>query len=150
MLFAMPRRKQLYKITVVAVVAVFSVGCSAARPHNSSGSHDNRPTTSNNMQEHVEYDVYGSAGPHAPDPVGAKANINYVDIFGKPQRVGNVTLPWRLIMVKSTLPSVNVNIVAQTDADQIACRIIVNGVLKAVKTVVKTGVSAETNCTATA
>ena len=53
-------------------------------------------------------------------------------------------------MSKSTLPSVNFNIVAQTDADQISCRITVNGVVKAEKTVVKTGVRAETDCTVTA
>lgn len=150
MLIAMPHREQLYKITIVAVVAVFSVGCSAARLHNSSGSHDNRPITSNNVWEHVTYDVYGPAGPTAPDPVGVTANINYVDIFGKPQRADNVRLPWRLIMAKLRLPSVNVNIVAQTRADQISCRIMVNDVVKAEKTVVKTGVRAETSCAVTA
>ena len=84
--------------------------------------------------KHVVYKVYGS---------GTTANINYLDINAQPRRIDNVPLPWTL-SVTTTLPSVSINVVAQTDGDQIGCRIIVNDVVKDERSI--TGVNAETFC----
>ena len=70
-------------------------------------------------------------------------NINYLDINAQPRRIDNVPLPWTL-SVTTTLPSVSVNVVAQTDGDQISCQIIVNDVVKDERSI--TGVNAETFC----
>lgn len=43
-------------------------------------------------------------------------------------------LPWTLSVV-TTLPSVSVNVIAQVDADQVGCRIIVNDEVKAERSV---------------
>jgi Mycobacterium membrane protein/MMPL family len=88
--------------------------------------------------KHVRYEVFG--------PAGAKANLNYEGVNGQPNRTDNVQLPWTIDYL-TTLPSVDVNIVAQTDADQIGCRILVDGVLKDLR--VKRGIpgaKAETDC----
>ena len=52
-------------------------------------------------------------------------------------------LPWTLSVV-TTLPSVSVNVVAQSDADEIGCRITVNGEVKEERSVTET--EAETFC----
>ncbi|MGH3532428.1 MAG: MmpS family transport accessory protein [Mycobacterium sp.] len=85
--------------------------------------------------KHVVYEVFG--------PPGSMANINYLDIKAQPQRVDNAPLPW-VLSVTTTLPSVSVNIVAQSDSDVIGCRITVNGVIKAEKSA--DGVNAQTFC----
>ena len=131
-------------IVVVVAVASFCV----VRLRSIFGVHDNRPLTSGIADDikpfnpkHVVYEVYG--------PAGTVANINYLDINAQPRRVDNVPLPWTLSAI-TTLPSVSVNLVAQTDGDQIGCRITVNDVVpqgngnKAENSV--TGVDAETFC----
>ena len=131
-------------ILVVIAVAAFCVD----RLRGVFGFHDNRPITSGMADDikpfnpkHVVYEVYG--------PAGTIANINYLDINAQPQQASNVPLPWTLSVI-TTLPSVSVNLVAQTDGDQIGCRITVNDVVpqgngnKAENSV--TGVNAETFC----
>ena len=133
--------KKGWVAVVIAIVIRWPVssspGCAAFF-----GYHDNRPITSGAADEikpfnpkHVVYKVYGN---------GATANINYMDIHAQLQRVDNVPLPWTLSAI-TTLPSVSVNLVAQTDGDQIGCRIIVNDVVKERKRPI-TGVNAETFC----
>ncbi|MDT5348105.1 MAG: hypothetical protein QOH91_1392 [Mycobacterium sp.] len=85
--------------------------------------------------KHVVYEVYG--------PPGSVANINYLDINAQPRRVDNAAVPWTL-SVTTTLPSVSVNVVAQSDSDQIGCRIIVNDVVKDERSA--NGVNAQTFC----
>ncbi len=125
-------------IAVVVTVAAFAVH----RLRGVFGSHDNSGISSGVPEEikpfnpkHVVYEVFG--------PPGTVANINYLDINATPQRASNVTLPWTL-SVTTTLPSVSVNVVAQGDSNQIGCRIIVNDVVKAERSV--TGVDAQTFC----
>jgi hypothetical protein len=128
-------------IAVVIVIVVLVSGFVVTRLRGVFGYHDNRPITSGSADEikpfnpkHVVYEVYGT---------GSTANINYLDIHAQPQRVDNVSLPWTLSVI-TTLPSVSVNVVAQTEGDQIGCRIIVNDVVKDERSV--NGVNAETFC----
>jgi hypothetical protein len=74
---------------------------------------------------------------------GAYADINYLDLDAKPQRVDGAPLPWTLTL-KTTAPAVAPNIVAQGDGDQISCRITVDDDIKDERT--STGTNAQTFC----
>lgn len=128
-------------ILLVILAVILVAGFVVTRLRGIFGAHDNRPITSGSADDikpfnpkHVVYEVYGS---------GATANINYLDIHAQPQRIDNVALPWTLSVI-TTLPSVSVNVVAQTEGDFIGCRIIVNDVVKDERPI--TGVNAETFC----
>jgi hypothetical protein len=128
-------------VALVIVVVVAVAGFCVLRLRSFFGDHDSRGIGSSSLDDikpfnpkHVVYKVYGS---------GATANINYLDINAQPRRIDNVPLPWTL-SVTTTLPSVSVNVVAQTDGDQIGCQIIVNDVVKDERSI--TGVNAETFC----
>ncbi|WP_460354532.1 MmpS family transport accessory protein [Mycobacterium sp. ZZG] len=82
----------------------------------------------------VTYEVFGS---------GSSATINYVDLDGKPQRTGEVPLPWSLTL-ETTLPSVMPNIMAQGDGHTIGCRVIVDDEVKDERTA--DGLNAATYC----
>ncbi len=83
----------------------------------------------------VTYEIFG--------PPGATANINYWDADANTHQVNGAPLPWSYT-VSTTLPSVSANIMAQTDANQIGCRITVDGVVREQKNV--DGVNAQTFC----
>jgi hypothetical protein len=82
----------------------------------------------------VKYEVFGS---------GSYADINYLDLDAKPQRVDGAGLPWS-VTLQTTAPSAAPNIVAQGDGESITCRITVDDEIKAERT--STGVSAQTFC----
>ena len=82
----------------------------------------------------VTYEVFGS---------GSTGVINYVDLDGIPQRVENAELPWSLTL-STTVPAVSANILAQSDGDDVTCRILVDGELEEENTA--TGVNAQTVC----
>jgi hypothetical protein len=82
----------------------------------------------------VKYEIFGS---------GSYANINYLDLDAKPQRLDGAALPWSLTL-STTAPSVLPNIVAQGDGDNISCRITVDDVVKDERT--SNGVTAQTFC----
>jgi hypothetical protein len=82
----------------------------------------------------VTYEISGS---------GSYANINYLDLDAKPQRVDGAALPWSLTL-ETTAPSAAPNIIAQGDGQSITCRIIVDDEAKDQRTV--TGVDALTYC----
>ena len=69
----------------------------------------------------VKYDIFGSSG--------ATANINYWDADANTHQVNSAPLPWTFT-ISTTLPSVSANIMAQTDAAFISCRITVDGELR--------------------
>jgi len=69
----------------------------------------------------VKYDIDG--------PPGSTANINYWDADANTHQVNDVPLPWSYTL-STTLPAVSANIMAQTDAGHIACRITVDGELR--------------------
>ncbi|MCW2511911.1 MAG: hypothetical protein JWR11_953 [Mycobacterium sp.] len=82
----------------------------------------------------VTYEVFGS---------GSTAIINYADLDGLPQRTGEVSLPWTLTL-KTTVPSVMPNILAQGDGQSITCRVTVDDVVKDERTA--EGVNSATYC----
>jgi hypothetical protein len=82
----------------------------------------------------VRYEITGS---------GSYANINYLDLDAKPQRLDSTALPWELTL-QTTEASAAPNIVAQGDGDSITCRITVDDEVKDERTA--TGVNALTYC----
>lgn len=78
------------------------------------------------------YDVYGSGN----------AQISYFDPDANVHFV-TVPLPWS-ITLSTTLPTVSGNLMAQTDGDQIGCRVTVNGVVREEKSA--DGIHAQTYC----
>jgi Mycobacterium membrane protein len=132
--------KKMWIVLVIGVVIAVAAFC-VLRLRTFFGNHDSSGIGNSSLDDikpfnpkHVVYKVYGS---------GATANINYLDINAQPRRADNVSLPWTL-SVTTTLPSVSVNVVAQTDGDEIGCQIIVNDVVKDERSI--TGVNAETFC----
>jgi hypothetical protein len=83
----------------------------------------------------VKYEIDG--------PPGSVANINYWDADANTHQVNAASLPWSYT-ISTTLPAVSANIMAQTDAGQIACRITVDGVLREHRS--STGHNAQTFC----
>jgi hypothetical protein len=79
--------------------------------------------------KHLTYEVFG--------PPGTVAEISYFDVNGDPQHVDDAPLPWSYD-ISTTLPAIVGNIVAQGDGNSIGCRIVVDGVVKAEKTVHET------------
>jgi hypothetical protein len=69
----------------------------------------------------VTYEVSGAPG--------TTANINYWDENANTHQVNDVPLPWSFT-ISTTLPSVSANIMAQTDGNQIGCRITVDGIVR--------------------
>jgi hypothetical protein len=69
----------------------------------------------------VTYEVSG--------PAGATANINYWDENANTHQVNGAPLPWSFT-ISTTLPAVSANIMAQTDGNQISCKITVDGVVR--------------------
>lgn len=82
----------------------------------------------------VRYEVFGSGG---------SANINYLDLDAKPQRVDGAALPWTLTL-ETTEPTAAPNLMAQSDGTSITCRITVDGEVKDERTA--SGVDALTYC----
>jgi hypothetical protein len=74
----------------------------------------------------VIYEVFGTPG--------STATINYQDVHAAPQRVDNAPLPWSYT-ITTTDPAVIANVVAQGNGATLGCRITVNGVVKAERTV---------------
>jgi hypothetical protein len=83
----------------------------------------------------VTYEILGEPG--------AYADINYLDLDAKPQRLDGVMLPWTLTL-STTAPAAQPNIVAQGDGSSITCRVTVDDVVKAERT--SNGLNAQTYC----
>ncbi|BBX02290.1 hypothetical protein BST36_09270 [Mycolicibacterium moriokaense] len=82
----------------------------------------------------VKYEIFGN---------GSYADINYLDLDAKPQRIDGASLPWSLTL-QTTAPSAAPNIVAQGDGSTITCRITVDDEVKDERT--STGLNAQTFC----
>ncbi|ORB28559.1 MmpS family transport accessory protein [Mycolicibacterium parafortuitum] len=82
----------------------------------------------------VRYEIIGN---------GSYADVNYLDLDAKPQRVDGAALPWSLTL-ETTEPSAAPNIVAQGDSSTITCRIYVDDELKDERTT--DGLNAQTFC----
>ena len=80
------------------------------------------------------YDVFGSPG--------STAQISYFDPDANVQSI-TVPLPWS-ITLSTLLPAVSASLMAQTDGDQIGCRVTVNGTVREEQSA--DGVNAQTYC----
>jgi hypothetical protein len=80
------------------------------------------------------YDVYGAPG--------TTAQISYFDPDANVHAI-TASLPWS-ITLSTTLPAVSASLMAQTDGDQIGCRVTVNGTVREEKSA--DGVNAQTYC----
>ncbi|AGB22676.1 mycobacterium membrane protein [Mycobacterium sp. JS623] len=80
------------------------------------------------------YDVYGAPG--------TTAQISYFDPDANVHQI-STSLPWS-ITLSTTLPAVSASLMAQTDGDQIGCRVTVNGTVREEKSA--NGVNAQTYC----
>ncbi|BBY52642.1 putative transport accessory protein MmpS5 [Mycolicibacterium arabiense] len=83
----------------------------------------------------VTYEIFGEPG--------AYADINYLDLDAKPQRVDGAMLPWSLTL-STTAAAAQPNIVAQGDGSSITCRVTVDDEVKEERT--STGLNAQTFC----
>ncbi len=124
-------------ITAVVLVGGFTV----ARVKTFFSAQDTGVLTSPRLDESkpfkpkvVKYEVFGSA---------RHANVNYLDLSADPQRVDGAPLPWTLVL-STTAPSVFPNISAQSDGDQLGCRITIDDEVKDAN--MTTGVHALTFC----
>ena len=82
----------------------------------------------------MKYEIFGT---------GTYANINYLDLDAKPQRLDGAALPWSLTLRPPRRPR-RPNIVAQGDGSSVTCRITVDDEVKDERTA--TGVNALTYC----
>ena len=104
---------------------------------------DNRPSYADTELEEQEtydpkelvYEVFGAPG--------TQATISYFDTDADPQLVEGVSLPWSSTYELSGAAIVG-NLVAQGNGDNIGCRIIVDGEVKAERT--SQGTNAFTFC----
>ncbi|WP_243703162.1 MmpS family transport accessory protein [Mycobacterium marinum] len=70
--------------------------------------------------KYVTYEVYGPA---------PSARIAYLDPDAHVRQLSDVPLPWSQT-VSTSLPAVSVNLLAQSNAEELSCRILVNGAVK--------------------
>jgi hypothetical protein len=120
---------------LVAVLVVAVVGFAISRLHGIFGSNDNTSANSGLANEIVPFnpkqvvlEVFGAPG--------SVATINYLDVNAQPQQVKDAPLPWSFT-ITTTEPAVLGNVVAQSDGDNLGCRITVNGEVKDERTVNK-------------
>lgn len=76
-------------------------------------------------------------------PPGSAARISYFDVDAEPQIIESASLPWSLTF-DMTETTAMVNIIAQSDADTVGCRITVDDEVKSER--VRQGESAFTFC----
>ncbi len=127
-------------IPLVFVVVLAVSGLIVVRLHKVFGSQDLNAAAGAGIEivqfnpKIVVYDVFG--------PPGATATIDYFDADANTHQV-NTALPWSTT-ISTTLPAVSANIMAQSDGDQIGCRVTVDGVVRDQKST--DGRNAQTFC----
>ncbi len=132
--------KRVWIPLVLVVVLAFS-GLIVTRLHRIFGSQDlnaNAGAGIEIVQFNPKVVVYEVSG-----PPGSTANINYWDENANTHQVNAAPLPWSFT-ISTTLPSVSANIMAQSDGDQVGCRITVDGVLREQQNA--DGLNAQTFC----
>jgi hypothetical protein len=114
-------------IPLLVVVVLAVSGLVVSRLHKIFGSQDLNANAGAGIEivqfnpKVVTYEVSGAPG--------TTANINYWDENANTHQVNDAALPWSFT-ISTTLPAVSANIMAQTDGDQIGCRITVDGVVR--------------------
>ncbi|RDH79664.1 transport acessory protein MmpS [Mycolicibacterium moriokaense] len=127
-------------IPVVLIVVLAVSGLVVSRLHKMFASEDLNANAGKGIEivqfnpKVLVYDVYG--------PPGTTAQISYFDPDAK-VHVINAPVPWS-ITLSTTLPTVSANLMAQSDSDEIGCRVTVNGVVREENTA--NGVNAQTFC----
>ncbi len=114
-------------IPVVLVVVLAVSALVVLRLHRIFGSQDlnaNAGAGIEIVQFNPKVVVYEVSG-----PPGATANINYWDENANTHQVNAAPLPWSFT-ISTTLPAVSANIMAQTDGNEISCKITVDGVVR--------------------
>jgi hypothetical protein len=119
-------------IPLIILVVIGAGGLTVSRLHGLFGS-EKRPSYADTRigdskpfnPKHLTYEVFG--------PPGTVAQISYFDVNGDPQHIKGVHLPWSLEFA-ITRETAGGSIVAQGDSDSIGCRIVVDGEVKAEKT----------------
>lgn len=128
-------------IPLVLVVVLGTSGLVVSRLHRIFGSQDLNANAGAGIEivqfnpKVVTYEITG--------PPGSTANINYWDADANTHQVNGAPLPWSYTL-STTLPSVSANIMAQSDADQIGCRITVDGTVREQRSA--DGVNAQAFC----
>src|ERR1700757_5385019 len=113
-------------IPLVLVVVLAVSGLIVVRLHKVFGSQDLNANAGAGIEivqfnpKIVVYDVVG--------PPGTSAKIDYYDADANTHEV-NAALPWSTT-ISTTLPAVSANIMAQSDSDQIGCRVTADGVVR--------------------
>ncbi|MDT5015144.1 MAG: hypothetical protein QOD39_1304 [Mycobacterium sp.] len=139
---AIPVGRGLKKIWIplVLVVVLAISGLVVSRLHKIFGSEDLNAGAGAGIEivqfnpKIVVYDVYG--------PPGTTAQIGYFDPDAN-VHVINAPVPWS-ITLSTTLPAVSASLMAQSDSDQIGCRVTVNGIVREEQSA--NGVNAQTYC----
>ena len=114
-------------IPLLLVVVLSVSGLAVTRLHKVFGSQDLNANSGAGIKivqfnpKVVKYEIFG--------PPGSTANINYWDADANTHQINGAPLPWSYT-ISTTLPAVSANIMAQTDAGHIGCRITVDGVLR--------------------
>jgi len=114
-------------IPLLVVVVLAVSGLVVSRLHKIFGSQDLNANAGAGIEivqfnpKVVTYEVSGAPG--------TTANINYWDENANTHQVNDAALPWSFT-ISTTLPAVSANIMAQTDGNQIGCRITVDGVVR--------------------
>ena len=114
-------------IPLLVVVVLAVSGLVVSRLHKIFGSQDLNANAGAGIEivqfnpKVVTYEVSGAPG--------TTANINSWDENANTHQVNDAALPWSFT-ISTTLPAVSANIMAQTDGDQIGCRITVDGVVR--------------------
>jgi hypothetical protein len=127
-------------IPLVLIVVLTVSGVVVARLHRQFASQDLNANAGAGIEivqfnpKVMTYDVWGAPG--------STAMISYFDPDAKVHTV-TVPLPWT-VTLSTTLPTVSANLMAQADADQIGCRVTVNGTVRDERTA--DGVDAQTWC----
>jgi hypothetical protein len=127
-------------VPLVLVVVLAVSGLIVVRLHRLFGSQDLNANAGAGIEivqfnpKIMIYDVYG--------PAGSTAKIDYFDADANTHEV-DVALPWSTT-ISTTLPAVSANILAQSDGDQIGCRVTVDGTVRQEKTA--DGVHAQIFC----
>lgn len=127
-------------IPLVLIVVLAVSGLVVSRLHRMFGSEDLNANAGAGIEivqfnpKVLVYDVYG--------PPGSTAQISYFDPDANIHQV-NTTLPWS-VTLSTTLPTVSANLMAQSDRDQIGCRVTVNGTVREEKSA--DGINAQTYC----
>jgi hypothetical protein len=127
-------------IPLVLIVVLAVSGLVVSRLHKMFASEDLNPNAGKGVEivqfnpKILVYDVDGTPG--------SNAQIGYFDPDGNVHSV-TVPLPWS-VTLSTTLPTVSASLMAQTDGDQIHCKVTVNGAVREEQSA--DGINAQTYC----